>query len=173
LEHFIAVGICQFHLNFLSYCHKVYNILSMIFVLISFSSLLSHIFVFFLEKSCHRFVQSGRLPEDHLLVFIILLLYVLYLIFFIYFLSLLFLVLKLVWVYFASLFLTYFKIWFTYSWASLVAQMVKNLPAVQETRVPSLFQEDPLETGMATHSSFLAWRIPRTEKPGGLQVIGS
>ena len=53
--------------------------------------------------------------------------------------------------------------------ASLVAQMVKNLPAKQETRVQSLGQEDPLEEGMATHSSILAWRIPWTEEPGGLQ----
>ena len=52
--------------------------------------------------------------------------------------------------------------------ASLVAQAVKNLPAMQETWVPSLGQEDPLEKGMATHSSFLAWRIPWTEEPGGL-----
>ena len=55
---------------------------------------------------------------------------------------------------------------------SLVAQMVKNLPAMQETGVGSLGQEDSLERGMATHSSILAWRIPRTEKPGGLQSIG-
>ena len=47
-----------------------------------------------------------------------------------------------------------------YSWASLLTQMVKNLPAIQETWVPSLGQEDPLEGGMATHSSILAWRIP-------------
>ena len=53
--------------------------------------------------------------------------------------------------------------------ASLVAQMVKNLAAKQETRVQSLGQEDPLEEGMATHSSILAWRIPWTEEPGGLQ----
>ena len=46
------------------------------------------------------------------------------------------------------------------TWASLVAQTVKNLPAVQETQVRSLGQEDPLEKGMATHSSILAWRIP-------------
>ena len=52
--------------------------------------------------------------------------------------------------------------------ASLVAQIVKNLPAKWETRVPSLGWEDPLEKGMATHSSILAWRIPRTEEPGGL-----
>ena len=47
-----------------------------------------------------------------------------------------------------------------YSWASLVAQMVKNLPAMRETWVRSLGWEDPLEDGMATHSSILAWRIP-------------
>ena len=46
--------------------------------------------------------------------------------------------------------------------------MVKNLPAMQETRVQSLGQEDPLEEGMATHSSILAWGIPWTEEPGGL-----
>ena len=57
--------------------------------------------------------------------------------------------------------------------ASLVTQMVKNLPAVQETRIRSLGQEDPLEKGMAIHSSILAWRIPRTEEPGELQSIGS
>ena len=45
--------------------------------------------------------------------------------------------------------------------------MVKNLPAIKETEVQSLGQEDPLEKGMATHSSTLAWRIPQTEKPGG------
>ena len=46
--------------------------------------------------------------------------------------------------------------------------MIKNLPAMQETRVPSLGQEDPLEKGMATHSSLLAWRILWTEEPGSL-----
>ena len=51
--------------------------------------------------------------------------------------------------------------------------VVKNLPAKQETRVQSLDQEDPLEKGMATHSSILAWEIPRTEEPGGLQSMGS
>ena len=56
--------------------------------------------------------------------------------------------------------------------ASLVAQMVKNLPAMQETWVQSLGQEDPVEKRMATHSSILAWRIPWTEEPGGLQAIG-
>ena len=58
-----------------------------------------------------------------------------------------------------------------YSWASLVAQLVKNLPAVPETWVPSLGWEDPLEEGMATHSSTLAWRIPWTKEPGGLQSM--
>ena len=53
------------------------------------------------------------------------------------------------------------------------AQMVENLPAVRETWVRSLGQEDPLEKGMATHSSVLAWRIPWTEEPGGLQSMGS
>ena len=52
--------------------------------------------------------------------------------------------------------------------ASLVAQLVKNLPSVQETWVQSLGWKDPLEEGMATHSSILAWRIPWTEKPVGL-----
>ena len=56
--------------------------------------------------------------------------------------------------------------------ASLIAQMVKNLPAVQQTQVQSLGQEDPLEKEMATHSSILTWKIPRTEKPGGLQSMG-
>ena len=56
---------------------------------------------------------------------------------------------------------------------SLVAQLVKNLPAVQEIWVRSLGWEDPLETVMATHSSILAWRIPWTEKPGGLESMGS
>ena len=53
-----------------------------------------------------------------------------------------------------------------------VAQMVKNLPAMQETRVRFLVWEVPLEKGMAIHSSILAWRIPWTEKPGGLQSVG-
>ena len=51
--------------------------------------------------------------------------------------------------------------------------MVKNPPATQETQVQSLGQEDPLEKEMVTHSSILAWRIPQTEEPGGLQSIGS
>ena len=54
-------------------------------------------------------------------------------------------------------------------WASLLAQMVKNLPALQETRVRSLGWEDPLEKEMAAHSSVPAWRIPWAEEPGGLQ----
>ena len=57
--------------------------------------------------------------------------------------------------------------------ASLVAQMVKNSPAIQETQVQLLGQKDLLEKGMATHSTILAWRIPWTEEPGGLQSIGS
>ena len=52
-----------------------------------------------------------------------------------------------------------------------MAQTVKNLPAMQETWVQSLGQEDPLEKGMATHSSVLAWRTPWTEEPGGLQSM--
>ena len=55
---------------------------------------------------------------------------------------------------------------------ALVAQMVKNLPAVQETWVPSQAGEDPLEEGMATHSSILVRRIPWTEEPGGVQSTG-
>ena len=55
--------------------------------------------------------------------------------------------------------------------ASLVAQRVKHLSAVQETCVQSLGQEDPLEKGMASHFSILAWRIPWSEEPGGLQSM--
>ena len=54
-----------------------------------------------------------------------------------------------------------------------MAQTVKNLPAIQETRIQSLGQEDPLEKGMTTHPSILAWRSPWTEEPGGLQSMGS
>ena len=57
--------------------------------------------------------------------------------------------------------------------AALVAQLVKNLPTMQETWVQSLGQEDSLEEGMATHSSILAWKISWTEEPGGLQSVGS
>ena len=57
--------------------------------------------------------------------------------------------------------------------ASLIAQVVNKLPAIQETRVQFLGQEYFLEKGMASHSSILAWEIPWTEKPGGLQSMGS
>ena len=56
---------------------------------------------------------------------------------------------------------------------SLVAQMVKNLPVTQETQVRSLVRKDPLKEGMVTHFSILAWRIPWTEEPGGLQSMES
>ena len=59
-----------------------------------------------------------------------------------------------------------------YTRASLVAQMVKRLPAMRETQVRSLCWEDLLEKEMATHSSILAWRIPRMEEPGRLQSMG-
>ena len=59
-----------------------------------------------------------------------------------------------------------------YNLLFLVAQLVKNLPAVQETQVQSLGWEDPLEKEMANHSSILAWKIPWTEEPGGLQSMG-
>ena len=52
-----------------------------------------------------------------------------------------------------------------------MTQTLKNLPVVQETQVQSLGRDDPLEKGMATHSSILAWRIPRTKEPGGLQSM--
>ena len=67
-------------------------------------------------------------------------------------------------------------IWQVVFWSmrtSPVAQTVKNLPAVQETLVQSLGWEDPLEEGRTTHSSILAWKIPWTEEPGGLQSMGS
>ena len=57
-------------------------------------------------------------------------------------------------------------------WASLVVQLIKNLPALQETLVQFLGWEDPLEPRTATHSSILAWRIPWTEEPGGLHPMG-
>ena len=57
-------------------------------------------------------------------------------------------------------------------WASLVAQRIKRLPAMQETWVRSQGWKDPLKKEMATHSSTLAWRIPWTEEPGGLQFMG-
>ena len=55
----------------------------------------------------------------------------------------------------------------------MVVQTVKNPPAMQETQVQSLGREDPLQKGMVTHSSILAWRIPWTEEPAGLQSMGS
>ena len=57
--------------------------------------------------------------------------------------------------------------------ASLVAQMVKNVPAVKETQVQSMGWEDPMEKEMAPHSSILAWEIPWTEEPGKLRSMGS
>ena len=66
----------------------------------------------------------------------------------------------------------WFFFFFTCSFA-LVAQLVKNLPAVQETRVQPLGWEDPLEKEMTTHSGVLAWKISWTEEPGGLQSMGS
>ena len=65
------------------------------------------------------------------------------------------------------------KPYVSHNWASLVAQRLKSLPAMRETWVQSLGQEDPLEKEMATHSSTLAWRIPWREEPGGLQSVGS
>ena len=71
------------------------------------------------------------------------------------------------------MFVFYVRLW---SFSSLMAQMVKNLLAMwemQETWVPSLGREDPLEKELATHSSILAWRIPGTGEPGGLLSLGS
>ena len=69
--------------------------------------------------------------------------------------------------------LIYFLGFISLHWnrASLIAQLLKNLPAMQETLVQFLGQKDPLQKGMATHSSILVWRIPRTEEPGGLRSI--
>ena len=64
------------------------------------------------------------------------------------------------------------EISYTYFQLGFLSQMVRNSPTMQETRVQSLSQEDPLEKGMATHSTILAWRISWTEDPGGLQVWG-
>ena len=73
----------------------------------------------------------------------------------------------------ASTFSSHLKHSVTYSQpAPLVAQMVENLPAMRETQVQSLGQEDLLEEGLATHSNILAWRIPCTEEPSGLQSTG-
>ena len=68
-------------------------------------------------------------------------------------------------------FVLYVK-WYNVIWASMVAQTVKNLLAMQQTWVQSLGWEDPLEKRMATHSSILAWRTPWIEEPGGLQSMG-
>ena len=68
---------------------------------------------------------------------------------------------------------TVFRLILLYYGASLVAPMVKNMLAMQETWVQSLGQKDPLEKKMATHSSILAWEIPWIEKPGKLQSTGS
>ena len=65
-----------------------------------------------------------------------------------------------------------FALGYNSSWASLVVQMLNNLPAMQTMRVQSLGQEYTLEKAMATHSSILAWRIPWTEEPGELQTMG-
>ena len=62
---------------------------------------------------------------------------------------------------------------FVLGWASLVAQIVKNLPAMQETHIQCLAREDPLEKKMATKSSILTWKIPWTEETGGLKSMGS
>ena len=66
----------------------------------------------------------------------------------------------------------YFEKCLAHNLTPMVAQTVENLPAVQETRVQSLGQEDPLEKGMATHSSILAWKIPWTKELDGLQSMG-
>ena len=66
-----------------------------------------------------------------------------------------------------------FKHYFTIMWTSLVDQMVKHLPTMQETQVRSLGWEDPLEKEMEILSRTIAWKIPWTEEPGGLQSMGS
>ena len=66
-----------------------------------------------------------------------------------------------------------FATYLTPYWASFVAQTIKNLPAILETRGQSLGQEDLLQNGMATHSSILAWEIPWTEEPGRIQSMRS
>ena len=69
-------------------------------------------------------------------------------------------------------FMCLFRCLLLYIWTSLLAHSVKNLPAFQETWVQLLGQEAPLEKGMVTHSSILAWEIPWTEEPGRLQFMG-
>ena len=71
--------------------------------------------------------------------------------------------------YFGAILLVLFG--FIHNWASLVAQLVKNLPAMRETWVQSLSWEDPLEKGKATHSSILAWRVPWTVESLGSQKV--
>ena len=68
--------------------------------------------------------------------------------------------------------LSSYFIFASYTLTSLVAQMVKHLPTMQETQIQSLGREDLLEKEMSTHSSILAWKIPWTEEPGGLQSMG-
>ena len=68
---------------------------------------------------------------------------------------------------------TIFKGYTSFIVPSFIAQLVKNLPAMQETWVRFLGWEDPLEKEMATHSSILGWEMPWTEEPGGLQSVGS
>ena len=67
----------------------------------------------------------------------------------------------------------FFTVQFSHPWAFLVGQRVKNPPEMQETCVQTLIRKIPLEKGKATHSSMHAWKIPRTEEPGGLQAMGS
>ena len=71
-----------------------------------------------------------------------------------------------------SLALSLYTVQLSYQWASLVAQMIKNLPTIWETQIQALVWEDVLEKGVATHSSILAWRIPRTEKLVGYSPWG-
>ena len=71
------------------------------------------------------------------------------------------------------LYIIFIAICIYFLWASLVAQRIKCLPAIRETRVQSLGGEDPLEKEMATHSSILVWRIPWMEEPDRLQYMGS
>ena len=87
------------------------------------------------------------------------------------------LILEIFFFYFSGGKLLYFNVYFkmplVITWTSLVAQSVKNMPAVHETPVRSLGWEDSLEKEMATHSSILAWKISWTEEPGGLPSMGS
>ena len=107
--------------------------------------------------------MSHNFSSDHIIFHNIVLLsavfYVLYILFKIIYVDIIFYI----YIYYIDKYITTF----------LVAQTVKNLPAVWETSVRSLGWEDPLEKGVATHCSILAWRIPSTEKPGRLQSMGS